>query len=80
MTGLGGGTTGTPASSATCKGAGSSRFRRTVKLVTAQAWFAGHPTIEIVARDRGGGYGEAAAKALPHAVQVADRRPFDGER
>jgi transposase len=40
---------------------------------TAQAWFADHPTIEIVARDRGGGYGEAAAKALPHAVQVADR-------
>jgi transposase len=40
---------------------------------TAQAWFADHPTIAIVARDRGGGYGEAAAKALPHAVQVADR-------
>lgn len=29
--------------------------------------------IGIVARDRGGGYGEAAAKALPHAVQIADR-------
>jgi transposase len=43
------------------------------ELATAQAWFAGHPMIEIVARDRGGGYGEAAAKALPHAVQVADR-------
>lgn len=26
-----------------------------------------------VARDRGGGYGEAIAKALPHADQVADR-------
>jgi transposase len=26
-----------------------------------------------VARDRGGGYGEATAKALPHADQVADR-------
>jgi transposase len=26
-----------------------------------------------VSRDRGGGYGEAAARALPHAVQVADR-------
>ena len=24
-------------------------------------------------RDRGGGYGEAAARALPNAVQVADR-------
>jgi transposase len=40
---------------------------------TAQAWFAAHPTIAVVARDRGGGYGEAAARALPHAVQVADR-------
>ena len=53
--------------------------RRVVTLLpdrepaTAQAWFAGHPTIAIVARDRGGGYGEAAAKALPHAMQVADR-------
>ncbi|MGO9701990.1 MAG: ISL3 family transposase [Xanthobacteraceae bacterium] len=40
---------------------------------TAQAWFAAHPTIGIIARDRGGGYGEAAARALPYAVQVADR-------
>jgi transposase len=40
---------------------------------TARAWFAAHPTIAVVARDRGGGYGEAAARALPHAVQVADR-------
>jgi transposase len=40
---------------------------------TAQAWFANHPTIGIIARDRAGGYREAAAKALPHAVQVADR-------
>jgi len=40
---------------------------------TAHAWLAAHPTIAIVARDRGGGYGEAAAKALPHAIQVADR-------
>jgi len=53
--------------------------RRVVRLLpdrepaTAQAWFAGHPAIAIIARDRGGGYGEAAAKALPHAVQVADR-------
>jgi transposase len=53
--------------------------RRVVTLLpdrepaAAQAWFAGHPTIGIVARDRGGGYGVAAAKALPHAVQVADR-------
>src|ERR1700741_3911252 len=53
--------------------------RRVVTLLpdrepaTAQAWLPARPTIEIVARDRGGGYGEAAAKALPHAVQVADR-------
>ncbi|MCK1410198.1 ISL3 family transposase [Bradyrhizobium sp. 76] len=53
--------------------------RRVVTLLpdrepaTARAWLAAHPTIAIVARDRGGGYGEAAAKALPHAVQVADR-------
>lgn len=40
---------------------------------TAQAWLAAHPTISVIARDRGGGYGEAEAKALPLAVQVADR-------
>jgi transposase len=40
---------------------------------TAQAWLANHPEIGVIARDRGGGYGEAAAKALPDAVQVADR-------
>ncbi len=40
---------------------------------TAEAWLADHPDIAVVARDRGGGYGEAAAKALPRAIQVADR-------
>lgn len=35
---------------------------------TTKAW-----QIEIVARDRGGGYAQAAAQALPHAEQVADR-------
>src|SRR5579859_273134 len=40
---------------------------------TAQAWLAGQPQIAVVARDRGGGYATAAAKALPHATQVADR-------
>ncbi|MGE3266486.1 transposase, partial [Methylocystis sp.] len=34
---------------------------------------AGQPQIEIVARDRGGGYALAAARALPQATQVADR-------
>ena len=32
-----------------------------------------HPEFEIVSRDRGGGYGEATARALSNAVQVADR-------
>lgn len=41
---------------------------------TAQDWLSDQPQIEIVARDRGGGYALAAAKALPRAVQVADRR------
>jgi transposase len=40
---------------------------------TAAAWFEQHQEITIIARDRGGGYGEAAARALPHATQVADR-------
>ncbi len=40
---------------------------------TAQAWLVGHPEVGVVARDRGGGYGEAAARALPNATQVADR-------
>ncbi|MER9331821.1 transposase [Mesorhizobium sp. M0488] len=40
---------------------------------TSQAWLTNHPSIVTVARDRGGGYGEAIAKALPHADQVADR-------
>ena len=40
---------------------------------TAEAWLADHREIAIVARDRGGGYGEAVARALPHATQVADR-------
>ena len=53
--------------------------RRVVALLpdrertTIEAWLGAHPEIQIVSRDRGGGYGEAAAKALPHAIQVADR-------
>lgn len=40
---------------------------------TAEDWLRGHQSIAIVARDRGGGYGEATARALPNAIQVADR-------
>ena len=43
------------------------------EMATVEAWLAGHPDIAVVARDRGGGYGEAASKALPDAIQVADR-------
>ena len=53
--------------------------RRTVTLLpdrepaTSEAWLRHHPSITIVARDRGGGYGQAVRKALPQASQVADR-------
>lgn len=53
--------------------------RRTISLLpdrepaTAQAWLAGQPQIEVVTRDRGGAYALAAARALPDAMQVADR-------
>lgn len=40
---------------------------------TAQAWLSRQPQVTIVARDRGGAYALAAARALPYAVQVADR-------
>ena len=43
------------------------------EVATVERWLAAHPTITVVSRDRGGGYGEAAARALPDAVQVADR-------
>ena len=53
--------------------------RKTIALLpdrepaTAQAWLSGQRQIGTVARDRGGGYALAAQKALPNAVQVADR-------
>lgn len=40
---------------------------------TVAAWLAARPSIEIIARDRGGGYATAASEARPEAVQVADR-------
>ncbi len=53
--------------------------RRTIALLpdrepaTARDWFAGQPQVGVVARDRAGGYALAVSKALPDAVQVADR-------
>ena len=53
--------------------------RKTIALLpdrepaTAQVWLSDQPQIAIVARDRGGSYALAAAKALPNAVQVAGR-------
>ncbi|MCB9927809.1 MAG: ISL3 family transposase [Alphaproteobacteria bacterium] len=43
------------------------------EAATAAAWLAARPSIEIVARDRGGGYGSAARQGRPEAKQVADR-------
>ena len=40
---------------------------------TAEAWLAQQSQICVVARDRGGGYAVATQRALPHAIQVADR-------
>jgi transposase len=37
------------------------------------AWLTEHPSITVIARDRGAGYKQAAAEGLPEAVQVADR-------
>jgi transposase len=53
--------------------------RRSVVLLpdrepaTSEAWLRHQPVVHTVARDRGGGYGEAVARALPQALQVADR-------
>ena len=40
---------------------------------TVARWLREHPGTEIVSRDRGGIYAEATRRALPQAVQVADR-------
>lgn len=43
------------------------------EIATVAAYLADHQTITVLSRDRGGGYGEAAAQTLPNALQVADR-------
>jgi transposase len=40
---------------------------------TVEAWLADHQEVRILARDRGGGYGEATSRAAPRVLQVADR-------
>lgn len=50
---------------------------------TVAAWLAPRPSVEIIVRDRGGGYGAAAAQGRPEALQVADRwhlMDFGGDR
>jgi len=40
---------------------------------TVTTWLKNHSKIEVVCRDRGGGYRDAATKGAPQAVQITDR-------
>src|SRR5437588_749726 len=37
------------------------------------AWLQAHPSVEIISRDRGTTYADAASRGAPHALQIADR-------
>ncbi|MBP1807521.1 transposase [Rubellimicrobium aerolatum] len=43
------------------------------EAATVAARLGAHPEVDIVSRDRGGGYGQAVTAARPEVVQVADR-------
>ena len=43
------------------------------EAATVTAWLAAHPSIAVIARDRGAGYKQAATDGRPDAIQIADR-------
>jgi transposase len=43
------------------------------EAATVATWLQDHPGTEIVSRDRASAYAEAARRAAPQAVQIADR-------